>query len=120
MPFKWVTKKCVESDAGFVVEFIGLHTLAYREAGRTLTLPVEGGALENGLRNVHVTPSAFGQWDDAASKQSFSDDERVEIIERVSQACLFQGLKLVVQDTAALSLSDLQELSPKFRDGGSF
>ena len=88
MKFTWLNKQGVRSDAGFEFQFTGRFSAEYREAGRILRIPLEGGGgaisiYENSLQSVFTEPSSPA-----------AESSRRRIAENIRAALAFQGLTL--------------------------
>ena len=110
MAFRWLNKMGVESDDGFVVQFIGRFSLEYRESGRVLKLYVENGRIENGLRCQIIDPTSVVRWDGPLS-EAIPEEEKSRIFGNIARACEFQGLKLVL-DSRKFTAEAFQAMFP--------
>jgi len=85
--FKWINKQTVESDRGFVLQFIGRYRMEYREGHRKLTMHIEDG-FSAGRPFVTVN-TPIESWDSGPSL-SPADVERITA--NIKEALEFQGL----------------------------
>lgn len=92
--FTWLNKQGVQSNTGFIVQFTGRFTVEYRAAGKTITVEIEDG-FNGGQPCIIISPDAFLHWD--LENTPLSDDARTLIFQNFSEACEFQGLKVVVE-----------------------
>jgi hypothetical protein len=95
--FTWLNKQGVQSDRGFVVQVVDRFTIAYREAEKTLSVPVEFARLEDGKSCVSVSPHAFSRWDDDAPGLMIPLEKQQEIFANFKAALKFQNLALVTE-----------------------
>jgi hypothetical protein len=109
--FKWIDKSCVESDAGFVLQFTGRFTFEYREKEIIVSGEFEfGGVQADGIRTVLVSSTSLK----LAPGEILPQEERLRIIQNISDAMDFQNLRLVL-DPEGLDVSELLKLSPKIK-----
>ncbi len=94
--FTWLNKQGVESDRGFVVQFVDRYTAEYREGTRKVTVEVEMG-LPGGKPCIIISPNAFRRWDGDPPEAALPPKKQQEILANFSEAIEFQGLALVVE-----------------------
>lgn len=90
--FTWLNKQGVQSDEGFVLQFVGRFTAEYREGIKVMEVEIEDGFL-NGRPAVNVSCTAFKSWRGESVTLPLETQNR--IADNFRRACEFQGLGVV-------------------------
>jgi hypothetical protein len=91
--FKWLTKKSVQSDQGFIVKFTGKFTAEYRENEKWIEVEVDNGVM-GGTPCISIRSSAFARW--SSDGQAIQVEEQQRILKNFRDAMEFQGLAIYV------------------------
>lgn len=92
--FKQINKQGVQSEKGFIVQFVGRFEVEYREGGKLISVYVEPGYTPGNKFCVIIGSNAFTQWSDGTS---IMNDKQNEILKNFIDAMKFQNIEVVVE-----------------------
>ncbi len=93
--FIWITKKCVESDAGFRVQILGRYKIQYiQNSGSAISIDCDMGFDINMNPSVIIRGGSFDRWD---SGVELNENETTKIYSNFVEAMKFQGMSVAVE-----------------------
>jgi len=90
--FKYINKQGVESDQGFIVQFVGRFEVEYREDAGVISIYVEPDYTPSQEFCLQIDSDAFTHWIDGASVPF---EKQSEIISNFKAAMRFQNIKII-------------------------
>jgi ferredoxin len=92
--FKQLNKQGVQSNKGFIVQFVGRFEVEYREGEKLISVYVEPGYASGNKFCVIIAPEAFSKWDDGTV---VSSEKQKEILKNFTEAMEFQNIGVVIE-----------------------
>lgn len=91
--FKQINKQGVQSDKGFIVQFVGRFEVEYREGQKLISVYVEPGYTSANEFCVNIESDVFSHWSDG---NKISVEKQKEILRNFKDAMKFQNIEVVV------------------------
>jgi len=92
--FKWLNKQGVQSDKGFIVQFVGRFEVEYQEGEKIISVYVEPGYTADNKFCLNIESNSFVAWADGTP---IPEKKQKEILKNFTEAMEFQNIGVVVE-----------------------
>ena len=94
--FTALNKQGVQSDRGFIVQWMDRFTIEYREGANKISIYAESGRTAHGDLCVVIGRGAFKRWENDSPKISIPLEKQQEMLSNFTDAMQFFKFSVVV------------------------
>ena len=90
--FKELNKQGIQSDEGYIVQFVGRFEVEYRDGDKYISIYVEPGRSSSGSLSLIIGKGAFEKW---ANNIPISEEQQKTILANFTKAINYFGMEVI-------------------------